>query len=212
MSESALAQQRSFDQRERKARDRSERERRRGHVAQLRWLKSNLTAIEIVDALARLNPPIIVTARTVERDFIAIQNDARRYLSAANFDARFEVSTTLARYEVLARKGTQRALIANGADAAKWARVAVQATEAKMALLQDVGLIDRRLGVLLVTDDHTPTTRIPNGAELAERWANVTVPDLMPKAEHAWKMEDAVEAEAAARAAVVGSTPEGDRG
>jgi hypothetical protein len=50
------------------------------------------------------------------------------------------------------------------------------------ALLQDVGLIDRRLGVLLVTDDDMPT-RIPGGAELAERWARVTVPDLRSKAE-----------------------------
>jgi hypothetical protein len=63
-----------------RARERSEIERRRKFVARRRWLEATETGI-----------------RPVERDFIAIRNDARRYLSAANFDARFEVGEALAR-------------------------------------------------------------------------------------------------------------------
>lgn len=133
------------------------------HVARLRWLEANLTAAEIVAALQQLNPPISTSIRTVERDFIAIRDDARRYLSAANFDARFEVGEALARHELIARTATRRAL-AGTADAGKWARVALQATTARTQLLQDIGLIDRRLGVLFV-EDGKAAERIPSGLE-----------------------------------------------
>jgi hypothetical protein len=205
MSETALITK-PIDPAQQKARDRSDRERRRVHVARLRWLEDHLTAVEIAAALARLKPPILVSARTVERDFIEIQKDSRRYVSAAHFDARFEVSTALARYEMLARKSTQRALMVNAADSAKWARVAVQATEAKMALLQDVGLIDRRFGVLLV-DDGERADRIPSGTELQEMFRNVVVTeaDLTSEAEIAFKYGDQAAAEAAAREATAGT-------
>jgi hypothetical protein len=207
VSESALVTQ-PIDRAQQKARDRSDRERRRVNVARWRWLEDHLTAVEIAAALARLKPPILVSARTVERDCIEIQKDARRYLSVAHFDARFEVSTALARYEMLARKGTARALRVNSADAAKWARVAVQATEAKMALLQDVGLIDRRLGVLLVEDGER-ADRIPSGTELAEMWRNITVTeaDLTSEADLAYRYGDQAAAEAAAREATAGTAP-----
>ena len=99
-------------------------------VARLRWIEANLTAAEIVTALERLNPPLVTSIRTVERDFVAIRDDARRYLTAAHFDARFEVGAALMRNELVARKAAQRALAENGADGAKWARIAIQATEA----------------------------------------------------------------------------------
>lgn len=203
VSDHALAAK-PVDRMERKARDRSERERRRVYVARWRWLEDHMTAVEIAAALSRLEPPIIVTSRTVERDFVAISTNARKYLSVANFDARFEVREAIDRHKLIARKSTRRALMGNDADAAKWARVTVQATEAMMALLQDVGLVDRHLGVLLVTDDDAPQTRIPNGAELADQWANVNVPDLVSLAERAWKYGDAAAAERAAREATVG--------
>jgi hypothetical protein len=185
-----------------------DRERRRVSVARWRWLEDTRRPSRSRAALARLKPPIRVSARTVERDFIEIQKDARRCMSAAHFDARFEVSTALARYEMLARKGAARALKVNGADAARWARVAVQATEAKMALLQDVGLIDRRLGVLLFEDGERGD-RIPSGTELQEMFRNIVVSeaDVTSEAEIAFKYGDQAAAEAAAREATAGAAP-----
>ena len=49
-----------------RARERSEIERRRTIVARLRWLEDSLTAAEIADALQKLDPPIVVSIRTVE--------------------------------------------------------------------------------------------------------------------------------------------------
>ena len=160
-----------------------------------------MTAAEIGAALQQLNPPIVTTIRTVERDFAAIRTDARRYISAANFDAAFEVGTALARHELIARKATQMALAANG-DSARWARVAVMATEAKTRLLQDVNLIDRTIGRLIV-DDGQRTDRIPSGAELVERFRDVIVTDaeITSEAELAWHYGDAAASEAAAREA-----------
>lgn len=134
------------------ARDRSEIERRRVFVARRRWIEANQTAAEIATELARLRPPILVSARTVERDCHAIQADARRYLTAARFETRFEVGAALMRHEMLARKATQCALAAKDGDGAKWARIAIRATEAKTQLLQDIGLVDRQIGTLFIDD------------------------------------------------------------
>jgi hypothetical protein len=59
-------------------------------------------------------------------------------------------------------------------------RTAADVNEKITNLLADAGFIGRRTGTLVIDDD-TPTTPIPSGAELAERWANVTVPDLRMK-------------------------------
>lgn len=193
------------------ARERSERERRRLRVARLRWLEANLTAAEIVTALEQLKPPIITSIRTVERDFIAIRDDARRYLTAVNFDARFEVGEALARHELIARTATRRALAGDG-DAAKWARVVVQATSARAQLLQDIGLIDRQIGTLFV-DDGQRADRIPFGVELQAmfRDVNVTEDEITSEAEWHYQHGDAAAYEAASRAAVDGHSPDNRR-
>jgi hypothetical protein len=178
-----------------RARDRSDRERRRVVVARLRWIESNLTAAEIATALSQLNPPIIVSPRTVERDCQAIRDDSRRYLTAVNFDARFEVGAALMRHEMIARMAAQHAL-GNHADGAKWARVAILATEAKTQLLQDIGLIDRRIGTLFIDDSKNPD-RIPSGVEMQRRFdgVNVVDADLVSEAERAFKFGDSELAE-----------------
>jgi len=165
-----------------RARERSERDRRRTYVARFRWIESNQTAAEIVDSLARLNPPILTSIRTVERDCAAIRDDARRYLTASHFDARFEVGSALMRYEMLARKGTQAAITATDGGS-RWARVAIHATQAKTQLLQDIGLIDRRIGTLLI--DETQADRALTGVDLQQRYRDtiVTINDLTSEAE-----------------------------
>jgi hypothetical protein len=73
-----------------------------------------MTAAEIVTALQQLDPPILTSIRTVERDIATVRENGRRYLTARHFDAPFEVSAALARHELIARKATQMALAPNG--------------------------------------------------------------------------------------------------
>jgi hypothetical protein len=171
-----------------RARERSEIERRRVNVARLRFIESNLTAAEIVLALQRLKPPIFASIRTVERDFAVIRDDTRRYLTAERFAGPFEIGAALMRHEMLARRATQRALESNVADSARWARIAILATQAKTQLLQDIGLVDGNLGTLLLTaKGGAQVERIPAGLELQELFANavITKDDLTSEAERA---------------------------
>jgi hypothetical protein len=97
------------------------------------------------------------------------------------------------------RTATQRALAGNG-DSARWARIAIRATEARTTLLQDLGLLDRRIGTLFV-DEGQRADRIPSGAELQKLFESVTVTDaeITSEAELAYRYGDAAAHEAAAR-------------
>jgi hypothetical protein len=137
-----------------------------------------------------------------------IRDSGRRYINAKTFDSRFEVATALARHELLARTATQRALAANG-DGARWARVAIRATEARTQLLQDLGLLDRRIGTLFIAGDK-PADRVPSGVELAAMFRDVSATDgeITSEAELAMRYGDAEAFIAAARAATVGGNSE----
>jgi hypothetical protein len=77
--------------------------------------------------------------------------------------------------------------------------LALQATEAKTQLLQDINLIDRTIGTLFI-EDGIKTERVPSGIELQKRFESVVVTDaeLVSEAETAWKYGDQAAAEAAA--------------
>jgi hypothetical protein len=186
--------------REGRALERSEIERRRALVARYRFIEAQMTAAEIVEMLRRENPPIVVTVRTVERDFGAIRDDVRRYVNARNFDAAFEIGAALQRHELIARAATRHALTADAEHGSKWARIAIRATEAKTRLLQDINLVNRTIGTLFIDDK---AERIPSGQELARTWAavNVTDADLTSIAEIHYKHGDEAAALAAAREA-----------
>lgn len=123
-------------------------------------------------------------------------------MTAQNFDARLEVGVALARHELIARKATQMMAVATNGDGAKWARIAIRATEAKTQLLQDINLIDRTIGTLFI-DDGQRGDRIPGGAELFQRYRDVIVTeaDLTSEAELAYRHGDEAAALAAAREA-----------
>jgi hypothetical protein len=118
----------------------------------------------------------------------------------------------LAPHEPIARKATQRALTVNGGDGAKWARIAIRATEARTQLLQDIGLIDRRIRTLFI-DDGKRTDRIPSGEEMQKRFESITVTDaeITSEAELAYRYGDAAAHEAAARDATHGAKSDPDR-
>jgi hypothetical protein len=111
----------------------------------------------------------------------------------------FEVGAALARHELLARTATQRALSGNG-DGAKWARIAIRATEAKTQLLQDINLIGRAIGTLFI-DDGKRVDRVPSGLELQERFRNLVVRDavITSEAERAYRYGDEIQSLTAAR-------------
>ena len=172
-----------------RARERTERERRRSIVARLRFIESNLTAAEIVIALAQAMPPIVTSIRTVTRDIAAVRDDCRRYLSPGHFDAPFEISASLLRHEMIARRATQRALDSNDADGARWAKIAIRATQARTELLMDVGLIDRNVGTLLLASKDAGTVdRIPSGLEMQKIFDGVVITedDLTSDAERSY--------------------------
>jgi hypothetical protein len=129
--------------------------------------------------------------------------------TAANFDARFEVGEALARHELIARTATRRALAGDG-DAAKWARVAVQATSARTQLLQDIGLIDRKIGTLFI-DDGQRADRIPSGVELQAIFRDVSVTEDEITSEAEWHYQHGDAAAYDARAAVDGHSPDNRR-
>lgn len=182
--------------REAKARDKAVIEKRRQFVARLRYIEANLTAEEIRAALAKLDPPIVVSVTTVERDIRQIAIDARKHLNLREYDGRVDVMMKVTRLELLARRATSHALgtATDGTTKGKasWARVAVQATEASMKLLMDVGLVDRHLGTMLFgrseSTDPDKGDRIPNAAELHRIFesARIEEHDLIPSAEREW--------------------------
>jgi hypothetical protein len=195
-------QRESHEQRiERKARERSEIERRRQAVARLRFIEANMTAMEIMEMLRRLTPPIEAQLRTIERDIVFIRDNARRYLSIDLFDARFEISTAVMRYDLLARRATTRAMLDDPKSkaGALWARIALLATELKMRLYQEIGLVDRRLGTLMLGGEKGKVERV-SGEELQKLFdaVNVVEGEVVSEAERAWLYGDAAAAERAA--------------
>lgn len=105
---SIVAVSRELVRQESRARERSEIERRRVFVARRRFLEANDTAAEIVTALQQVDPPIIASIRTVDRDITTVRESGRRYLTARNFDARFEVASALAQHELITNRDTTR--------------------------------------------------------------------------------------------------------
>jgi hypothetical protein len=79
-------------------------------------------------------------------------------------------------------------------DGAAWARIAMDAMQNRLALLQDIGVIDRRIGTLLVQqpEDDQPVERLPSGAELARLFERTTVieSEVVSEAEKAWSYGD----------------------
>lgn len=181
-------------------------DRRRREVARLRYVEHR-TEHEIVKALSELAEPLQVSQSTVSRDLHLIRRKFRHYLSVRGFDPADEVYARLAAYQERESIAMEcvRAIAktpGNGAEIATLIRAANDASKLATDLLQDVGVLGRRLGTL-VLDDGQKTNRIPSGSELQKRFDSILVTDgeIISEAEIAWKYGDAAQAEAAAKAA-----------
>lgn len=181
-------------------------ERRRKQVARLRFVE-HLTEREIVNALATLAPdeggPIKASQATVSRDLHLVRKQFRHYLSVKGFDPADEVYRRLAEFEERAHIAMRHVRASkDGQRIAALIRAANDSSRSAIRLLQEVGLLDRKLGTLIV-DDGRKSERVPSGLELQKLFDSVNVVDaeLVSEAEEAWKYGDAAASEKAARAA-----------
>jgi hypothetical protein len=196
------------------SRDSFETKRRQEAIAQLRYIHRK-TQGEIVEELAKLDPPIHCTIPTVSRDLQYIGKNVRRTLSAKGFDAADAVMKTLAGYEY--RERMCMAEIGNTTKKPKPGEIsrlvmaANHCAQLSSRLLQDVGLLDRKLGTLFI-DDGKKAERIPSGTELQKLYDSIDVveAELVSEAELAWKYGDQAAAESAANAAVDSSRDQPD--
>lgn len=183
--------------------DKEEIRRRRLLVGQYRY-EYDMSTPEIMRRLAKADPPIIVDERTVYRDMeIARSMVAREY--GRGFDAVAVVHGKLAAIKRIYRLAMRRAEIEKETTAAANAmRVALQALQQYTQLLQDIGLLDRKIGTLFFLpspEDGKRAERIPSGEEMQRHFANLEVleGEVVSEAERAWLHGDATASEAAAR-------------
>lgn len=181
-------------------------ERRRHEVARLRYTQA-LTEDQIRDELAKMEPPITCSLATISRDLHAVRKQFRHYLSVRGFDAADEVFRLLSNYEErehLAMKYARE----KGTDPkgrAALIRTANECARLRTRLLQETGLLDRKLGTFVV-EDGRKAERVPSGTELVKRLGEITVSDgeIVSEAEFSYLHGDERQSLDAAEAATDG--------
>lgn len=141
---------------------------------------------------------------TVCRDIQAMRVLFRQSYNARGFDALTEVGTRIERYEMAAAMAWREFETAKeSSDKMQALRVYRECNKEATTLLQDVGLLDRTLGKIVIADPADKAGRIPNAVELQKRFETVTVIDaeLVSEAERAYRYGDAAASEQAAREA-----------
>jgi hypothetical protein len=187
-----------------------DRARQRMEIVARLYIDERLPLDRIVERLATHDLPILVSRATVSRDLACMRRENRRLFNPRRFDAITFVLEKVAVYESLVRKCIKDAHHTRDTRARVMAyRAAAEINERITNLLADSGFIDRRIGTLVVDDEHDRIERIPSGVELQRLFTSVVVTedDLVSAAEKAWNYGDAVEAEAAAREATAGTAP-----
>jgi hypothetical protein len=188
-----------------KWREVTEIDRRRRIVAKLRYV-FRYSEPQIVEALRKEKPPIHATQPIVSRDLVFVRKNMQRTLHHNGFNAANEILRRLAGYEHRETWAMEEAKKCKpGAAAAAYLRVANECARYATDLLQDVGLLDRKLGMILLMtsdDDARKLQRVPAGDELRKYFESVRVTEgeIVSEAEKAWLYGDAAAAEQAAAA------------
>jgi hypothetical protein len=182
-------------------------ERRRKIAARLRFVE-HLTEQEIVDQLAKLDPPIICSRPTISRDLHLARRHYRHYLSMTGFDAAAEVHSRLMAYEereqMCMKLARDKAAANDPVRITALIREANRCTVLSTRLLQEIGFLDRKLGTLMIGDkEGKRVDSLPSGADLQKLFneTNVVEGEIMSEAELAWKYGDAATSKAAGNAA-----------
>lgn len=151
----------------------------------------------------QVDPPIIVESlTTISRDIQAWRANARRIGSARHFDALGEVWVRVQGYNTIMRRAYDESISSADPRIKLMAyKRYIEASQAATDLLQDVGLLDRRIGTIVIDDRTGASTRMPSGEEIQKRFESITVveAELIPEARRAWLYGDAAEAEKAAQ-------------
>ena len=169
-------------------------ERRRTLAAFFRY-QEQLTLSEIVRRLAAMDPPIKTDHGTLSRDLAAWRDEARRGLEADHFNAVEYVARALSQYEDIERRVIKRAY--GTRDAGKYAalmKVRSDCIGERVKLVQDIGLVDRNLGTLLLAaKGGAKIDRVPSGLEMQRIFDAVVITEeeLTSEAERAWQYGDA---------------------
>jgi hypothetical protein len=180
--------------------------RRRKIVARMRFVESK-TERQIRDALTKLDPPIHVGMSTIGNDIEYARGNFRKYFGNREaFDAPSEVAKILSRFEYAAMLCLKRARteLDNGKFAALM-RVFNESNEKYQNLLQNVGLVDKRLGTLFIQSTKKAEA-VPTGSELQKLFEDVDVVDgeIISSAEKDWLYGQVSVSEDAARSATAG--------
>jgi hypothetical protein len=158
---------------------------------------------KIVDYLSTKHEPRMpCNLSTVCRDIQFARALFRQTYNARGFDALTELGTRIERYEMAAAMAWREFETAPDARTRVLAlRVYRECNKEATTLLQDVGLLDRRIGTIVLDDPNDKAGRIPNAVELHKRFeaVNVKEGELVSEAEKAYLYGDAAASEAAAR-------------
>ena len=169
-------------------------DRRRRLVAKYRFVRG-FTEQQISKVL-REKHGIEATQQIVNRDIQKARVEFRKYYgNREQFEATEEVAKVLARYERIVLWTMRRAQAEK--DNGKFAtlmRAATQASTEYTALLQSVGLVDKRLGTLFIApEDGKRSERLPTGTQLSKLFEDTKIleGEIVADAERAWLYGDA---------------------
>lgn len=158
----------------------------------------------------KIDPPIETTVLQISRDKEVWRSLFRERFAANKFDALVEVGKRIASFDTAAARAWNLMEKTDDPRAkAHLLRVYGDMNQKAVMLLQDVGLLDRRIGTLIMDDPSMTAERIPTGIELQKEFESVTIAEgeLVSEAERAWMYGDAVASETAAK----GATDGGDK-
>ncbi len=166
-------------------------EQRRDKIRHLRYDEG----LAIFQIQARLKEDGIEIGKSqIGRDLQVIQREIRNTLTAT-FDGPRFIANTIYSYERRAYK--LLSMITEKIEpvaAAALVRAANDCTQKVTELLQDVGILDRRLGTLIFArpDDGKKVERVPTGEEMQQFFDGITIKEseLVSDAERAWLYGD----------------------
>jgi hypothetical protein len=182
-----------------RAQDRDQIRMRRQRVWAWRLEGLSLSAIRV--RLSRLNPPIIVHASQISRDLAHMSREARSSFDRTQFDPVAFVVEQVHRFEALYAKTIRDAHRTRSVlERVACYRTASHLLEQIAALMQDVGVVDSRIGLMLAAmRDGEKVERLPSAEDLQRMFESIVITegDLTSEAEKAYGWGDAAAFEAA---------------
>jgi hypothetical protein len=140
----------------------------RRQVVKILKFVHGLSYSRIVSVLATLDPPIRSNKQQISRDVRWIQRHWAAQLAPDHFNARAAIAELRENYRFARHEAIARVLRDDlrGAEVCGLLRIVCDSTEHEQQLLQDCGLLDRKLGEIVIDPAKAATERLPTGDEL----------------------------------------------